>query len=397
MSFSKYHYPSHFFHHVLEKDLNKITLTHIIKEFVVSFIAIFIPFFLIEKGYSILEILIFEVIFLGSAIYFTYLGLSLINSIGIKKVISLGFVFTILFYLTMSNYDFLSNLLGRIFILIIIAILLVLGEAFYWMGMHSEFANNLDKKREGSEIGIINLFAVWSRAIAPLIGALIVVKYSFETSFALVAFLLLIAVVPLFRTKDKKVKSSLSIKVPFNKNIFRKYSIFILEGFNSIALGFMWPFMLFIIKFSLVSIASLYFVMNLFYSLAFYLSGKLTDKYGEKKVMEFGSWGAGISMILRAAYMNPIGIALFQGMGASTVPFFFTPIQKYFYQLAKVGKLQAIYNREFYLAIGRIIGFLLLIVLILMFEPIIAFMIGFVIFALTTIAISPVYSKYCCD
>ena len=88
------------------------------------------------------------------------------------------------------------------------------------------------------------------------------------------------------------------------------------------------------------------------------------------------------------------GIPFFHSIGALTLPFILTPITKYFYNLAKKENLQAIYNREFYLAIGRIISLIILAIMIIIFKPLLGFIICLTFFGICMLYISHFYNKH---
>lgn len=241
-----------------------------------------------------------------------------------------GFCFILLFYLALYNFDSIENKFGQFFSIIIVSTLIIIGEQLYWMGMHSELGRNLSTKKKGSQIGAFFVFTTFATSVAPLIGAFVITTFSYNISFLVVIVLLIFAMVPIFFTKNVAFNEKISIRSLFSKTTRKENTLFFYEGINFVGLGFVWPVLMFLVKFSLVFIGSLIFIVNMVHGTAYYFSGKLR---GSKKIRSFfraGSYGTAISIFLRVIYLNPVGAFMFQGLGALSVPFMVVPLHEYF-------------------------------------------------------------------
>ena len=101
------------------KQIDGLYASTAIKSFALSFIAIFIPIYLFELGFSIQQIGIYSLIqFLAIFILFPF-GMKLNSKIGIKKTMSAGIFISIIYYLLLNslasgniNYLFISLIGG---------------------------------------------------------------------------------------------------------------------------------------------------------------------------------------------------------------------------------------------------------------------------------------------
>ncbi len=302
-----------------------------------------------------------------------------------------GFLFIFLFYFLMYNFDNLEMFLGSFQSIIIISLAIIIGEQLYWMGLHSELGRNLSKKNSGSQIGFFFIFTTIATSIAPLLGAFVITYYSYKISFLLVMFLLIFASIPILFAKDIGFNQKIYFKKAYSKETRKENMLFVFEGINYIGLGFVWPLLMYFSKFSLILIGSLVFVLNLFHSLAYYLSGKYSKKV--RKLFKYGSYGTSLSMFLRSLFLNPYGAFIFQGLGAISVPFMIVPIHEYFYSLVKKNHLQAIYNREVYLSISRFITLVIILLIVSLFEVLFGLILAMILLSFSTYLMGNYYLR----
>lgn len=50
-------------YHIVNSGINRFILTHSLREFALAFISVFLPFFLLDKGYSLNLVILFYIIF----------------------------------------------------------------------------------------------------------------------------------------------------------------------------------------------------------------------------------------------------------------------------------------------------------------------------------------------
>ncbi|MEA3229284.1 MAG: MFS transporter [archaeon] len=272
----------------------------------------------------------------------------LLNSkIGIKKVMSFGILFLILYY-------HLLNSLGGGVPYYIIALAYGISIAFYYSAYHLEFAKFVDKKREATEISMIRIITIISTCLGPLIGAVFISKISFAFLFFLVSVLLVFSVIPLFFTKDVKIeRPSLSLAQIIKSDTREKAIAYQVSGFLNVALGIFWPLFIFLIFKDLLTLGWIVSATSVIMVVFLFVIGKLSDR-NKEKVLTVGIFSHSLSWISRLLFLSPIGIFLNNFYSSVSSSLIDIPFFKMIYEKAESGNAANYFLfREFNLEIGR--------------------------------------------
>jgi len=116
----------------LHNKYNELLVADTFRLVALSMISLFVPIFLLEKGFSINEIIYMEVGILSSSIILHYFVLRVIPVWGVKKTLILSYILNIVLYLSMFYVDILIADFGRIFFLTLVAVFNVLPSVLYW-------------------------------------------------------------------------------------------------------------------------------------------------------------------------------------------------------------------------------------------------------------------------
>lgn len=377
----------HNFIHLLKGDINKLTITHTLKIFSISLISIFFPIFLYTKGFSVLEIIISLLLHFFFGKISVYFALKLGGKFGVKNNFLIGYVFIILYYLTLYNADLVLSE-SRYLFLLIAFLFLTIGESFYWMGFHINFTLNFTQKKEGKQLGIISSLPIIFMIFAPLFGGFIILNFSFKILFLIVIFLLFISFFPVFFLKNKKIKHNLVIKEAIKGQDKQLNAIYIMEGFHHIALSVFWPLFLFFSAISFTFIGGFYFFSNTLAAISSYYGGKFSDNKNKNHTFKISAIFHGFSILIRPFFESLIFLASIQSLGGLTGPFFINTFHSIYYKVARKNPLNLIANREFYLSLGRILNLSLSSILILLLPVKIAILIIIVFAGIFIITVS---------
>lgn len=380
---SKYH--SHVFHHYLPSNVSKLMITHMLRDFSLMFISVFFPIFLLIKGFALYEAILFEAFVFSLHALFTCFSYKLHARYGIKLVMSLSFVFTILSFSLLFFIDPLLQEYNSLLVLAVIAFTSALGDAMYWHGFHLDFALKSRPKHEGRELGILEATTILLRMTSPLVGAFLATYFSFELVFLVATFFLVIAVLPLLVSENITFSRTISAKRALSFSHLKWNLLFLLEGFNHIAQAFIWPLLLYIINFTLIIIGSLVSLATLLSAFITYASGNLSDRYGTKKVFRTGALSNGITLFLRAFFDSTSGVFIFQTLGGLSAPLFSLPFITTVYRKAKHEAVEILMTRDTYLNIGRVFFFLLTIASIFLLGEVLGLVIMLIIGGIVTI------------
>jgi len=347
----------HLLHYYFKnKQLDGLYLSTAIKAFAGSFITIFVPIYLLTLGFTLREVALFFLISFLIAFLFFSIGLKLNSKIGVKKVMTLGIILSIIYYLLLNS---LSN--GNINYLLV-AFVFGISTGIYWAGFHLEFSRFCDKGKEASENSFLSIFSNISGALGPVIGAVVILETSFNILFIISSIFLLISIIPLFFTKNEKTKFKFSLKNLLKANKFEKAVAYETTGFLGIVGGVFWPIFIFITLEKILSLGIIVSITTIFGAFFLFFVGKLSDKH-EKKVLKTGIISHSFSWVTRIFFISPIGIFLnnvYTNFSASLIGL---PFSKIIYSKSKKSKDVSNYFLfgELHLLIGRTIVLLFVI------------------------------------
>lgn len=367
-------------HHVLLNfdNVGKLTIAHTLRTFSLGMISVFLPIFLYSKGYTIFEIVIFEALFFLTSVFINPFFLKFNSKLGIKIGIILSFFFTIMFYLSLYSNEALISY-GKYIFLLVIFFFSKVGDQLYWMAFHLDFATKFNKKNEGSQLGIINAVPIALSILAPFLGGFLITGFSYGIVFAFVIAILFIAIFPIFYSENIKLKNKIDYVKILNFKDMRLNLIYVIEGANHIALGFIWPLFLFFLNITLASIGAIYSFTSLLNAASNYYSAKISDGKNRSKIFKKGSVFFGFTIVARPLFESLPVLVSFQSIGGMSAPFFLMPFMNFYFRKAKKDPINVISNRETYLNLGRFISFLV-VFLLLLYLPLKTALVSFIIF-----------------
>jgi len=347
---------------------NDLLIADVLRLLALSMMSLFVPIFLIERGFSVQSVAFFE---LGMFIFIVpmhSLVLRYINSWGVKRTLITSYFLNIIFYILLFSNSHLVASVGRIGFLSLIALSNVLAITFYWTAHHIYFITSIDKKEAGSKLAILSGIPTLVAVASPFLGSLLITNFSFEASFLLSAVLLFFASFVLFFSgKIKSIKVDLDIEKIIDREGSRKNIIFIIQGLVYASSGLIWPLLLFYLSLKLLSIGALYLFSNLAYAIIAYVGGKSIDKNGSEKIIKIGAMGHGVSFILKAFATTLLSLTTFQTMGGIFGGLLHISLNAGFFRWSKEDVANRIMNREVYLHIGRFISIALFVILLFKF------------------------------
>ena len=279
-------------------------------------IGLFVPIFLIERGFSILSVAFFELGMFSVMIPLHYYILLWINKWGVKRTLLVSYFINILFYILLFCNNYLIANIGRIGFLFAVGLLNVIAVGLYWTAHHIYFIKSINGKEAGTKLAIISGIPTIIAIASPFLGSVLITNFNFETSFIVSAvFLFIASFVLFFSGKISSIEVNLDVGKIIDKKNMGKNIIFIILGIGNSSVGLIWPLLLFFLSVKLISMGIIYLFANLAYASAGYFGGKTSDKDGSQKIVRIGAAGHGLSMILRAFSTTIISLTAFQTMG----------------------------------------------------------------------------------
>ncbi|MBT7241445.1 MAG: MFS transporter, partial [Candidatus Diapherotrites archaeon] len=260
------------FHMLQNKEVDELYVSLGLRAFSFGLISVFIPLFLLNLGYGLVEVFvfftftsIFHVIALIPAAYLS-------SKFGLKHTIIFSQPFLIAYFVLLY---FLEQFPIP---LILIAFFVGVYSGMFWLAFHADFAENSDKEDKGKEVAMGNVITSLLSAAAPIVGSLIIVYLDFSYLLIFVTIIITVSVIPLLITKDKKEPTDFSIKKIFaNRNKHHSIGYF---GYGLYARSFtlFWPLILFSILGSYVTLGLITTSLLIFSFVATIIFGSFFDK-----------------------------------------------------------------------------------------------------------------------
>lgn len=333
-----------------------------------ALISLFVPIYLLEIGYSIFTIAIFELgLFLGS-IFFHFIILKNINKIKVKRSMVISYCADILFYILLYNSSVLINYLGANNFLLILVLVYIAASVFYWSARHIYFFNSSNFENGGSRLGILNSVPVAIGIISPFVGGVLITNFGFHIAFFIGILLLIAASISLFFSSEIHIDIEIIKDQIFDFDYDIKNWIYFVEGFDYAATTFIWPIFMFVMAIKIISMGIIYLFANTAYSLITYIGGKVSDRHGVRKIGRIGVIGRGVSLFLRSFSETVPAMSFSLIIGGSFGSLMHIALDSGFYKHSHEKQGSAIMNRELYMHLGRMSLVFVLLFFMLFFD-----------------------------
>ena len=294
--FNNYHH--HKIYKMLHSDFGMFDFSIWIHVFARSLVAVFIPIFMLQMGFLIEEILLYYIIIHLTNVPLNFWAGWLTRKIGARKVIILGVVFLILFFLSLYNLS-----AGNWWLLSLMAIFASLYDAHYWVAHIFFFMKCSDKddnvSKDTSALYIIKQFA---GILAPFFGALVLIFFTQKVLLGLSILILCLSFWPLFKIKDiddKPKGKGKTFKQFFNNlETSKEYLFLAVCAIPSSVESVLWPIFIFILFESLESVAALPIIISAS-SMMFAYFASHVDKKNRNTMIALGAVLISVTWILR--------------------------------------------------------------------------------------------------
>jgi len=348
------------------------SLLNIYKHRFISFLAngffgVFSIFFLYKiLGESLQNLaLFFSATSLGYILLMPFLR-HLVNKIGFKKVLILGWVINIFIMLT---YFLLAKYNGSYFLLTLLIILPIFFRVTYWVPYHTMVADTSTKSDRAKTLSVFSMLANVIGIFMPVLAGYLAENFGYEWLFLLGIIFTVIALFPLMSLESMGEKITWKSKDFFKKFINPKDKKFALAVFArglETSVGIVvWPIFIFeLLKGNLLEVGILSSVITIFVIIINIIQGKITDdKNLKKKFVKYGSWLYSFGWFLKIFGTTAFYIFIIDVYHRITSVFSFTPFDALVYDhIADKGHLldENTILKEMTLHGGKVTGFLLI-------------------------------------
>ena len=344
----------HIHHFFINKEINELYIAVALKTFAVSLISIFVPIYFYQLGFSIPQIIFYFMLLSAAFLVVTPLSTKVVSRVGVKHSMLLSMPFLIMYYaglIALGKYAALFFILPFFF---------SLHTSLYNFGYHLNFIEHADKKAQGREIAFLRIVSNMMAFVSPFAGALIITFFGFRWIYLIGSGLMLMAMAPLFLTKDVFEQIDFSAKDVIRFLVSKKN-----RWVNASLVGYaiesrigmiLWPIFLLIILNNLTMVGGLYSLTFLVSLIAIYWVGKKTDKASKKVLIRRGTLLHSLGWIGRLFVYNPLTVFLVDSFKNIAQAVLHIPWTSFSYDLAKKQNyFEFIVAREIIFSFSRVV------------------------------------------
>lgn len=285
------HHQEHFWHFLRNKEMNEIYLSLGIVNFALGLVSVFVPIYLYQLGFSMMEILLYYFLLpINSIILTRYFVAPLVIKVGVKKSILYSVIFKIIFFVG------LQILPGASWLIFILPTLNVLKTQVGSLSYHLNYLEHSDATKRGREVSAIFGSTLFAGLMAPLFGGLIISLAGFNVLFTLAIILMIVSAIPILWLPKQKTVG----EVPFEtkgmwREMFRSSNIPLFVSYGGYAIeewiGFVvWSLFIFFMLKSTTEVGAINTIVAGITFCVFYLVGRLSDKKDKKQLIKFSNF-----------------------------------------------------------------------------------------------------------
>ncbi|MFH1473840.1 MAG: MFS transporter [Candidatus Aenigmatarchaeota archaeon] len=346
-------------HYFLNRELSELYLSVAIRTFAMSLISIFVPIYLLNIGYTLVEVLLFFMTFCVFHAVFSFFAAKFSLKAGLKHSIALSIPFLIFYFVllyTIQSYNWPLALL---------ALVAAVQNSLFWISFHTDFARFSNKKLRGEEFSILRLITSTLNVVGPLVGALIISFVSFYYLFLFVSSLLIISLIPLFYSKDVKIRHDVSLKRVFKASSPKNFIVFMGSGAELGGSGVIWPIFIFLIVGTYLSLGIITSIATFLSLITVFIVGRMCDRFKRGSILKIGSVAHSVTWFFKSIASTGPQIILVNSISGIISSFKDIPYNAMVYDKAnKKSIVEFIVFREIALQIGKLIFFSLIILLV---------------------------------
>lgn len=282
---------------ILHKNLVNITLANTLRHFGGALVEVFVPILLLVRGYSLLEVSLFYLVYAVVKLMINYQTMRLTNRHGARLALILARIAYICYLLC------LVVIMGDApkEVAWLMATMLAITNAFQWNSQHVHISRVINMERKGKDIARIDSIDMIVSSVAPALSALLALVFD-ERWPLYVAIISILASIYWLRNIDNEAGGHIrESQLTYDLNHAPKRDLLANFAFNThTAIGtFVWPMYLALTLSNVATIGVVTTVGALGTAVLLLFIGNRNDKIGTQKVLKEGSVATFISHMMR--------------------------------------------------------------------------------------------------
>jgi MFS family permease len=299
----------------LDTPFLKLELSFAIRNFALGLISLFIPIYLLQKGFSVRQVVLYFIIYLG------VLALGSLLAGFLSRVIKFKWLMVTHYPLFLITLWFLYSVGTDFNKLLIVAIAQGLTASLFWLGHHLKFRMFSTHAHRGVDTGLEYTLKEIASALAPVFGGLLIGLVSAQLLFIVSGLIYILAIIPLLFVPHIDVVFEPAYLFEFRENLgTHELRYWIIYGLVDVVLAFIWPLFIYL------TIAQRYEILGLLAGISLVVvlienivAGAIYDK-GNKKLLTYGAWATSlvfVAMYLAQTIIHVIGINIIKDVAAN--------------------------------------------------------------------------------
>jgi len=224
----------------LHEEVNEVFIHNFVKSLGLSMVSIFIPMYLLDANFSIIQVGLFFFFYYVADLIVTIPSYHVSGKIGYKRVSLLSAPFLVGYYMLLRGFTdpvplYLATFVGAT------------GKSLYWAGMNAETAISTHKEKRDSEVGIFFSMPTLASILSPVIGGLVLATFSYNVLFMTTGVLVGLSFVPLFLSERHSEGLDTELTSFFSQEYTEDFLTYFFNGAESIGKKLLWPLFLVLI------------------------------------------------------------------------------------------------------------------------------------------------------
>ncbi|MFB6292175.1 MAG: MFS transporter [Candidatus Nanohaloarchaea archaeon] len=333
----------------LEKEIQEVYLHSFLFKLAVKLVAIFLPLYILELGFSFQHVFLFFAVYYGAYIFASLPNAGIVSRIGYKHASLAASPVILLFYVLLRQLS-TSNLQ-----LFLVALTGGIGFNLYWSGMNPEVATSSHSDDREKETGYFFSMPALASIFSPFVGGMILAVSGFEILFLFTLLLVAASFLPFLFSREHHDGMDIDILEFAGEMETVDFSTFVAKGINSMGKKVLWPLYLAVIIQNSMSIGGAGSFLALGGAVTSIFIGKVTNDGNRTKVIAVGALFASVSYLLMSQVTTPGAAMLVSAMNGLSYTSVSLPIySKAMDHAEKEDVIEYFAFREIALAIGRI-------------------------------------------
>lgn len=279
-------------------ELKEIYLAMLVRGVGLSMMGLFVPIYLNRIGYDLTSILVLLTCYFGTRIWFDVIAAYGVAYFGPKHIMFFGqilFAVSSALFLSLQSVTWPLWLMGAVW---------GASQSCFFLSFDVDFSKIKHSARGGHELGRAEIMGKLGALLGPLVGGLVSVTLGPRYIFAVSTTLLVIGLLPLFKTREPvRLRQKLQFRTfPLHKVSGMVPSIVALHLENTLSI-MLWPLFIALLIISsdsvFLQVGIISTISMLVAMLATRLAGRMTDAGNARPLLRVSAWVNALIHLIR--------------------------------------------------------------------------------------------------